>query len=60
MNRLPEPYREVIMIYYYQGESKTYAAVAEMLGVSAATINLRLTKARAMLRADMAAVKSGR
>lgn len=60
IDRLDEPYREVIMIYYYDGESQTYARVAEMLGVSAATINLRLTRARAMLRADLAAVKSGR
>ncbi len=60
IERLPDPYREVIMIYYYDGETKTYARVAEMLDVSAATINLRLTKARAMLRADLAAVKSGR
>lgn len=60
INRLQEPYREAIMIYYYDGEPKTYARVAEMLGVSSATVNLRLTKARAMLRADLAAVKSGR
>lgn len=45
---LPEPYREVLLLYYY--EDVTYRDLAELLGVSAATINARLTKARAMLR----------
>jgi RNA polymerase sigma-70 factor (ECF subfamily) len=45
---LPEPYREVVMLYYY--EDVTYRDLAETLGVSAATINARLTKARALLR----------
>jgi len=45
---LPESYREVIMMYYY--DDVTYQDVAEALGVSAATVNARLTKARAMLR----------
>jgi RNA polymerase sigma-70 factor (ECF subfamily) len=45
---LPDAYREVIMMYYY--DDVTYQDVAEALGVSAATVNARLTKARAMLR----------
>jgi RNA polymerase sigma-70 factor (ECF subfamily) len=45
---LPEDYREVVMLYYY--EDVTYRDLAETLGVSTATINARLTKARAMLR----------
>jgi RNA polymerase sigma factor (sigma-70 family) len=45
---LPEDYREVLMLYYY--EDVTYRDLAQLLGVSAATINARLTKARAMLR----------
>jgi RNA polymerase sigma-70 factor (ECF subfamily) len=45
---LPEPYREVILLYYY--DDVTYHDLAAVLGVSAATINARLTKARAMLR----------
>ena len=45
---LPEDYREVVMLYYY--EDVTYRDLAETLGVSAATINARLTRARAMLR----------
>ena len=53
VERLPQPYREVLMSYYYQ--DCTYQELADMLGVSAATINARLTKARAMLRARMMA-----
>jgi RNA polymerase sigma-70 factor (ECF subfamily) len=49
---LPEQYRETLMLYYY--EDVTYEELAATLGVSAATINARLTKARAMLRARMA------
>jgi RNA polymerase sigma-70 factor, ECF subfamily len=45
---LPAPYREVILLYYY--DDVTYHDVAAVLGVSAATVNARLTKARAMLR----------
>jgi RNA polymerase sigma-70 factor (ECF subfamily) len=48
---LPDEYREVVMMYYY--DDVTYQDLAEMLGVSAATINARLTKARAMLRERM-------
>jgi RNA polymerase sigma-70 factor (ECF subfamily) len=45
---LPEEYREVLMLYYY--DDVTYRDLAQTLGVSAATINARLTKARALLR----------
>ena len=45
---LPDDYREVVLMYYYQ--DVTYADLAGALGVSSATINARLTKARAMLR----------
>jgi RNA polymerase sigma-70 factor (ECF subfamily) len=45
---LPEECREVIMLYYYQ--DVTYQDLARLLGVSAATINARLTRARALLR----------
>lgn len=48
---LPDEYREVVMMYYY--DDVTYQDLAETLGVSAATINARLTKARAMLRERM-------
>lgn len=46
--RLPEPYRQVVMLYYY--EDVTYRDIAAALGVSPATVNARLTKARALLR----------
>src|SRR5260370_23449845 len=45
---LPEPYRQVILLYYY--EDVTYRDLARLLGVSPATINARLTRARALLR----------
>jgi RNA polymerase sigma-70 factor (ECF subfamily) len=45
---LPEVYREVILLYYY--DDVTYHDVAAILGVSAATVNARLTRARAILR----------
>jgi RNA polymerase sigma-70 factor, ECF subfamily len=45
---LPEEYRTVILLYYYQDH--TYRDLAKLLGVSSATINARLTKARALLR----------
>jgi RNA polymerase sigma-70 factor (ECF subfamily) len=48
VERLPQEYREVLMHYYY--EDVTYGDLALMLGVSKATINARLTKARAILR----------
>ena len=53
---LPEEYRKVIMLYYY--DDVTYRDIADVLGVSAATVNLRLTKARALLRRRLSA--SGR
>ena len=48
VQKLPEKHREALMLYYY--EDKTYQELADLLGVSAATINARLTQARQMLR----------
>ena len=45
---LPEPCRQVILLYYY--EDTTYREIAALLGVSPATVNARLTRARALLR----------
>lgn len=45
---LPEECREVLLLYYYQ--DVTYQELAELLSVSSATINARLTRARALLR----------
>jgi RNA polymerase sigma-70 factor (ECF subfamily) len=51
VERLPEEYRQVVMLYYY--EDVTYRDVAQLLGVSTATVNARLTRARAILRARL-------
>jgi RNA polymerase sigma-70 factor (ECF subfamily) len=48
---LDDDCREVVLLYYCQ--DVTYADLAELLGVSSATINARLTKARALLRERM-------
>lgn len=48
VHQLDEDSREVLLLYYYQ--DVTYAELAAQLGVSPATVNARLTKARAMLR----------
>jgi RNA polymerase sigma-70 factor (ECF subfamily) len=53
VERLPEVYREAVMMYYY--DDVTYQQIAQTLGVSAATVNARLTKARAMLRERLGA-----
>ena len=45
---LGDAHREVLMLYYYQ--DVTYRDLAELLGVSTATVNARLTQARAILR----------
>jgi RNA polymerase sigma-70 factor (ECF subfamily) len=45
---LPEDCRQAVMLYYY--EDLTYREIARLLGVSTATINARLTKARSLLR----------
>ena len=51
---LPDDLREALLLYYYQ--DVTYQDLAAQLGVSAATINARLTRARALLRARLADV----
>jgi RNA polymerase sigma-70 factor (ECF subfamily) len=48
---LPDEYRQVVMLYYYQ--DVTYRDLAQLLGVSPGTINARLTRARALLRARL-------
>lgn len=56
VQKLPEPQREVLMLYYY--EDCTYQDLAKRLGVSAATINARLTQARITLRERLGATES--
>jgi RNA polymerase sigma-70 factor (ECF subfamily) len=53
---LPPEYREVILLYYH--EDVTYQDLAQLLGVSRATINARLTKARVMLREALSHCRS--
>jgi RNA polymerase sigma-70 factor (ECF subfamily) len=48
VERLSEHHREVLMLFYY--DEMSYREMAELLGVSTATINARLTEARALLR----------
>ncbi|MEQ8789972.1 MAG: RNA polymerase sigma factor [Pirellulaceae bacterium] len=55
VERLPEQYREVLMIYYY--DEPTYKELAAMLEVSPATVNARLTKARQLLRRRLSGVQ---
>ncbi|MHC5109411.1 MAG: RNA polymerase sigma factor [Planctomycetota bacterium] len=52
IEQLPAECREVLMLYYY--DNSTYQELANMLGVSAATINARLTRARQLLRKQLA------
>lgn len=51
VDALPDECREVILLYYY--DDVTYQDIADVLGVSAATVNARLTKARKLLRERM-------
>ena len=48
VNELPLEYREVLHLYY--SSKLTYLELASILEVSAATVNARLTRGRAMLR----------
>jgi RNA polymerase sigma factor (sigma-70 family) len=48
VEELPEAYRTAVMLYYY--DDLTYRELAALLGVSPATVNARLTKARQILR----------
>ncbi len=48
IEKLPAECREVLMLYYYS--ESTYQELGDMLEVSAATVNARLTNARKLLR----------
>jgi RNA polymerase sigma factor (sigma-70 family) len=52
---LPEDCRQVVLLYYY--ENMTYRDLAGLLGVSTATVNARLTRARALLRERLASCR---
>src|SRR5688500_1059475 len=51
VERLPLEYRVVLMMFYHQDCS--YQQIADALGVSPATVNARMTKARKLLRERM-------
>lgn len=51
VDNLPPELREVVMLYYYN--DLTYHDLAGMLGISSATVNARLTRARALLRSRL-------
>lgn len=52
IDALPELYREVVLLFYYQKQS--YQEMSDVLDLAPATINARLTKARALLRERLA------
>jgi RNA polymerase sigma-70 factor, ECF subfamily len=56
VERLPEPLRQVVMMYYY--DDLSYRELGELLGISPATVNARLTKARTLLRTRMSPATS--
>jgi RNA polymerase sigma-70 factor (ECF subfamily) len=58
VERLPLPYRQVLMQFYY--EDCSYKQIASVLKVSPATVNMRLTRARQMLRERLCAAHEER
>lgn len=51
LRRLGRRYREVLVLRHLEG--KSYGEIASLLGLSAAAVEKRLTRARAMLRAEL-------
>lgn len=51
LDELPDETREVVILYYREGEST--ARVARLLGISEANVRQRLTRARARLRTNL-------
>lgn len=51
LDELPDETREVVILYYREGESA--AQVARLLGISEANVRQRLTRARARLRSNL-------
>lgn len=51
VGRLPEAMREALLLFYF--EQMSYARMAELLGITEAAVNQRLSRARAQLRAQL-------
>lgn len=51
VNRLRPPFKEVVLLFYYQGFST--AEIAEMLEISEGTVSSRLSRARSFLQKDI-------
>ena len=49
--RLPEKYKEVVLLYYYEGMNQS--EVAQILNVSITTVHRRLEKARELLKKQL-------
>lgn len=52
IDALPELFREVVLLFYYKKQS--YQDMSELLSITPAAVNARLTKARALLRSRLA------
>ncbi len=52
VGRLPESLREAVLLFYF--EQKSYAEIAQQIGVTEAAINQRLHRARQQLKAAFA------
>ena len=52
---LPEIYRETVMCFYYKKQN--YREMSELLGITPAAINARLSKARSLLRDRLASAR---
>ena len=50
VNRLPAEFKDVVLLYYYQGYGVT--EIAEILGIAEGTVSSRLSRARARLQKD--------
>jgi RNA polymerase sigma-70 factor (ECF subfamily) len=58
VGRLPEAQREALLLFYFQDLS--YERMAAVLGITAAAVNQRLTRARAQLRERLGVTAGGR
>ena len=51
VNRLPPEFKEVVLLFYYQGFSVTEIAI--MLSIAEGTVSSRLNRARTRLKKDL-------